>query len=96
MSSSRSSSGTGNISISGGGNTRALFSDQSHALPTVDLGPESFLSVAGTTVLTPNTLGLRTGSVLAGGNITVSIGPDGVLLVDSGLAQMSDQVLAET
>src|ERR1700733_13596503 len=29
----------------------------------------------------------------AGGNITVSIGPDGVLLVDSGLAQMSDQVL---
>src|ERR1700692_2453044 len=30
----------------------------------------------------------------AGGNITVSIGPDGVLLVNSGLAQMSDQVLA--
>jgi len=30
----------------------------------------------------------------AGGNITVSIGPDGVLLVDSGLAEMSDQVLA--
>ena len=30
----------------------------------------------------------------AGGNITVSIGPDGVLLVDSGLAQMTDQVLA--
>ena len=30
----------------------------------------------------------------AGGNITVSIGPDGVLLVDSGLKEMSDQVLA--
>jgi glyoxylase-like metal-dependent hydrolase (beta-lactamase superfamily II) len=30
----------------------------------------------------------------AGGNITVSAGQDGVLLVDSGLAQMSDQVLA--
>ena len=30
----------------------------------------------------------------AGGNITVSVGPDGVLLVDSGLAQMTDQVLA--
>jgi len=29
----------------------------------------------------------------AGGNITVSIGRDGVLLVDSGLAQSSDQVL---
>jgi cyclase len=30
----------------------------------------------------------------AGGNITISMGPDGVLLVDSGLAQMSDKVLA--
>jgi cyclase len=30
----------------------------------------------------------------AGGNITVSIGKDGVLLVDSGLADMSDEVLA--
>jgi filamentous hemagglutinin family protein len=70
----------GNISIAGGGNTLALFSDQSHALPTVDLGPESFLSVAGTTVLTPNTLGLRTGSVLAGGNIAVS----GNIVAESG------------
>ena len=30
----------------------------------------------------------------AGGNITVSIGRDGVLLVDAGSAQMSDQVVA--
>ncbi len=30
----------------------------------------------------------------AGGNITVQIGSDGVLLVDTGLAQMSDKVLA--
>ena len=30
----------------------------------------------------------------AGGNITASIGPDGVLLVDSGLAQNADKVLA--
>src|SRR5262252_2221444 len=29
----------------------------------------------------------------AGGNITVSVGRDGVLLVDTGLANMSDQVL---
>jgi hypothetical protein len=70
----------GNISIAGGGNTLALFSDQSHALPTVDLGPESFLSVAGTTVLTPNAVGLRTGSVLAGGNIAVS----GNIVAESG------------
>jgi cyclase len=30
----------------------------------------------------------------AGGNITLSMGPDGVLMVDSGLANRSDQVLA--
>lgn len=30
----------------------------------------------------------------AGGNITVQTGPDGVLLVDTGLASMSEQVLA--
>ncbi len=83
----------GNISISGGGNTLALFSDQSHALPTVDLGPESFLSVAGTIVLTPNALGLRTGSVLAGGNITVSgniVAENGSLLDVSGATGVLD------
>lgn len=30
----------------------------------------------------------------AGGNITLSVGPDGVLVVDTGLAQMSDKVIA--
>ena len=30
----------------------------------------------------------------AGGNITISIGPDGALLVDSGTAQMTDKILA--
>jgi len=30
----------------------------------------------------------------AGGNITLSIGPDGIFMVDSGLANMSDKVLA--
>ncbi len=30
----------------------------------------------------------------AGGNITVQVGPNGVLLVDTGFAQMSDKVLA--
>src|SRR5688572_12589936 len=30
----------------------------------------------------------------AGGNITVSVGRDGVLMVDTGTAQMSDQVIA--
>ena len=31
----------------------------------------------------------------AGGNIAVQIGPDGVLLVDTGAARMTDRVLAE-
>ncbi len=70
----------GNISISGGGNTATLFSDQSHALPTVDLGPSSFLSAAGTTLLTPDSRGFRIGSVLAGGDITVS----GNIVAESG------------
>src|SRR5205823_591595 len=30
----------------------------------------------------------------AGGNITLSVGPDGVLLVDAGLARMADKVIA--
>src|SRR3954463_8508403 len=30
----------------------------------------------------------------AGGNITLSAGPDGVLMVDSGAAQMSDKIIA--
>ena len=30
----------------------------------------------------------------AGGNITVSVGQDGVLLVDTGLAKMADKVLS--
>ena len=30
----------------------------------------------------------------AGANITLSVGPDGVFMVDAGLAQMSDQVIA--
>ncbi len=30
----------------------------------------------------------------AGGNITLSVGPDGILMVDTGLANMSDRVIA--
>src|SRR5438876_4430816 len=30
----------------------------------------------------------------AGGNITLSIGPDGIFMVDAGLASMSDKVIA--
>jgi filamentous hemagglutinin len=62
----------GTITISGGSNSTTLFSSQQSALPTVDIGPNSLLSAAGTTLLTLNSLGFRTGSVLAGGTISVS------------------------
>ena len=42
------------------------------AQPNVDLGPHSFLSTAGATVLTPDPRGHRTGLVLDGGTITIS------------------------
>jgi filamentous hemagglutinin family protein len=41
-------------------------------VPTLDLGPSSLLSTAGTTILTPNARGYRTGTVVNGGSITVS------------------------
>jgi len=70
----------GAISITGGNNSSALLLGSSDATPTVFLGPHSYLSTAGTTLLTPNAFGLRTGSVLPGGNITV----DGNIFADTG------------
>lgn len=62
----------GSISISGGKDSTLLFLNSSQALPTVDLGPQSVVSAAGTIVLTPDPRGYRTGSVLPGGSIGVS------------------------
>lgn len=62
----------GSISVAGGGNSGNLFSDSSRALFTVDLGSNALLSTAGEGLLIPNALGLRSGSVLAGGSITLS------------------------
>ena len=71
----------GSIAISGVKNSDSLFADTpDEALVTVDLGPQSVLSVVGTTLLTENTDGYRTGSVLAGGNISIS----GNLLAETG------------
>lgn len=70
----------GSIAITGGKDSTVLFSDLAHALPTVDLGPNSFLSTAGTTLLVPNALGYRTGSVLNGGDIKIS----GNIVAESG------------
>src|SRR5262249_22760540 len=50
----------------------ALYLNFSQALVTVDLQPDSYFSTAGTTVLTPNSLSLRTGTVLNGGTINIS------------------------
>jgi filamentous hemagglutinin family protein len=57
----------GTISIQGGS---AFVSGG--ILPTVNLGPSSLLSAAGTTLLTENSRGYRTGTVIDGGSITVS------------------------
>jgi filamentous hemagglutinin family protein len=71
----------GTISISGATNSDPLFANAPDAaLVTVDIGPDSVLSAAGTTLLTENAQGYRTGSVLAGGKISVS----GNILAEAG------------
>ena len=70
----------GRITISGSNNSAPLFSDQQHALPTVDIGPDALLWAAGETLLTPDARGFRIGSVLAGGTITLS----GNIVAESG------------
>lgn len=92
----------GSIAIKGGSDSSVLFSSgSSTALPTVDLGPQSYLSTAGTTVLTPDYLGnvpgspgyVNTGSVLAGGAITVDgniVAEAGAQLVVSGWSDSND------
>jgi len=71
----------GSIAITGG-NTYVDATPPLVPLPTVDLGPNSFLSTAGVTVLTPDPTGrgFRTGSVLSGGSISVS----GNIVAESG------------
>lgn len=60
----------GMITVKGASDSSKFFS--AVPVPTVVIGPDALLSAAGTTVLTPNSLGFRTGSVLDGGTITVS------------------------
>ncbi len=64
-------------------------------LPTVDLGPKSFLSTSGVTVITPDPTGrgFRTGTVLPGGTITVSgniVAESGARLDVSGASNVID------
>ncbi len=89
----------GSIKITGG-KSFAQLAPAGVALPTVDLGPKSFLSTAGATVLaTPDTRGYRQGSVLPGGSITVSgniVAEAGSVLNVSGASALLDTPPAAT
>ena len=69
----------GAITVSGAGDSTNLFA-VSNPVATVDLGPDSVLSAAGTVETTFNALGYTTGNVLNGGSITVS----GNIVAESG------------
>jgi hypothetical protein len=82
----------GNITITGGSSFASL-TFYTHALPTVDIGPDSVLSTAGTTVLISDPRGYRTGSVLSGGNISISgniVAEAGSVLDTSGKSGLLD------
>lgn len=94
----------GTITITGG-NTTGLSSNQllfyessaNQPFPTVDLGPGSVLSTAGTTEQTVNTLGYDTGSVLPGGNIVINgniVAEQGATINVSGASAVLDQTSA--
>ncbi len=70
----------GAISISGAGRYPTLLAAPSEALGTVHIASSSFLSTAGTLLLTPDAYGRRNGSVLPGGTISVS----GNIVADAG------------
>lgn len=88
----------GSITLNGATNSIALFPDKAtvagqYALPTVHLGANSLLSSAGTTVLTPDSLGYRSGLVLDGGNIQVAgniVAEAGSVLDVSGTSAVLD------
>lgn len=85
----------GAINVSGSKSSALLFTDQGHALATVDLAPGSILSTAGTTLLKPDPRNLRIGSVLAGGTIFLSgniVAEAGALLDVSGATGILDLV----
>lgn len=63
----------GHIEISGGDDSFGLlFGDQSQALTTVFIGPQSVLSTAGRRLLLPDAFNRRVGEVISGGLITVT------------------------
>ena len=84
----------GSININGSGSFLTII-PSIQALPTVDIGPNSVLSTAGTTLLIADSRGYRTGSVLSGGNISISgniVTEAGSLLDVSGASGILDLV----
>ena len=83
----------GTVTVSGGKDSTLLFTSTTQALPTVDLGPTSILSAAGTAVLNLDAQETLTGTVLPGGTISVSgnmVAESGALLDVSGAHAIVD------
>ena len=85
----------GTITVSGGKSSSGVFGSNGfqNVLATVDLGPTCELSTAGATLLTPNAFGFRTGSVLAGGSISITgniVAESGAVLDVSGASDILD------
>lgn len=88
----------GAITISGQASSALAFGI---GVPTVDIGPNSLLSTAGTLLLTPDPSGnnYRTGSVLPGGTISISgniVAEAGSVLDVSGATGMLDLPAAQS
>jgi filamentous hemagglutinin len=82
----------GTITIAGG-SSFANVDNLSLLEPTVDLGPQSYLSTRGAVELTPSASGYTSGSVLPGGTITVSgniVAEAGAVLDVSGASGVLD------
>ena len=85
----------GAVSIKGS-DTSAAYGEGSplEALPTVYLSPETTISTAGTTIITPNNHGYITGSVIGGGSISISgniVAEAGAVLNVSGASSTLDE-----
>ena len=83
----------GTIAIKGESDSKNIDGGTLASLTTVHLGADAVLSTAGATVFTPNPYGFRTGSVLAGGKISVSgniVAEAGALLDVSGASDTLD------
>lgn len=83
----------GSITVAGASTYERLVPDDTRALPTVVIGRNARLDASGEVVLLPDPLGLRTGSVLGGGDIKVSgnvLAHEGAVIATSGTSGVLD------